>query len=423
MEKEFLSIKDLELEGKTVLLRVDFNSPINPQTGEILDDTRIRAHIPTIKYLRHTKLVILAHQGRPGSKDYAPLSEHAERLESLLGQPVKYVDDLIGSRAMKEIKKSGPGDILLLENTRFYAEEVSLKKPEQHPKSIMINRLSAIADLYANDAFAAAHRAQPSLVGFVDFLPCAAGLLMEKELMALRQALEPVQEGEEAVAVLGGMKVDDSIRVMRSLLRNRVVTKVLTSGVVGNVVLLAMGKDIGKPNVEFLEREIPDYQSLVEETKKVLEEYPKAVEAPRDVAVNVDGMRKEVRVDEFPPDNLIFDIGIETISHYALIIRKAKKVILNGPAGVFEIPEFSYGTYEIFRAVAHAPGYTVIGGGHTSAVAEKLGIENMVSHISTGGGSLIEFLSGKELPVVSMLKKSKHLYMEGKYKNPPPLKK
>ncbi len=413
IKREFLAIDDLDVAGATVLLRVDVNSPLNPETGSILDDTRMRRHLPTIGALNEARLVILAHQGRPGSKDYAPLEAHARHLSGLLGQHVGYVDGLIGPSVKRAVKALRPGEKLLLENTRFHAEEVAIKKEEAFNNTLLVKNLSALADLYVNDAFAASHRAQPSLVGFVERLPCAAGLLMEHELSNLFKAFEKT-EGP-SFAVLGGLKVDDSIRVMDHILSENIVSSVLSVGVVANIVLMAQGHQLGKPNISFLEKEVPGYQALVEETKGLLKKHGGKIEAPKDLALNVDGKREHIPVGDLPTEHPIFDIGIESIGYYTHIIEQAEKVILNGPAGVFEIPAFSDGTFEIFRAMARCKGYTVMGGGHTSAVAEKLRVEKRIDHISTGGGALINYLAGKRMPVIEMLKKSKRMYDEGAY--------
>ncbi|MDG6220442.1 MAG: phosphoglycerate kinase [Candidatus Thermoplasmatota archaeon] len=414
MSKEFLTIEDFRTAGKTVLLRVDVNSPLNPETGEILDDTRMKRHIPTIRALRDAKVVLMAHQGRPGSRDFSSLEPHARRLSELLGRHVKYVDSIMGPSAMSAIKNMRSGEIILLENTRFYAEEVALKKVEQHPKSFLVKNLAAVADLYVNDAFAASHRTQPSLTGFLEAMPCAAGVLMQNELENIFKAFKPTDG--PSYAVLGGMKVDDSIKVMDHMLTHNIVSDVLTVGVVGNLILKAQGHDLGEPNEAFMTKEVAGYNDLVLQAKEMLPKHGEKIHAPSDLAVSIEGKRQHISLEELPAAHPIFDIGIETISHFTGLIESADKVILNGPAGVFEIPLFSEGTFEIFKAMARCKGYTIMGGGHTSAVAEKLGVEKNISHISTGGGALITYLSGGKMPVIDMLKKSKELYEKGAYK-------
>jgi len=413
MAREFLSMNELDLAGATVLLRLDINSPVNPQTGDILDDTRMWRHVPTLQTLEDSRVIIMAHQGRPGSKDFSSLEPHARRLSDILGEHVVYVDSLVGSSMRKAVDKLRPGDKLLLENTRFYAEEVALKKETDFQNTVLVSKLSSVADVFVNDAFAAAHRAQPSLTGFVERMPCAAGLLMEKELEGISRASEPV-EGESC-AVLGGIKVDDSIHVMDNLLSNRVVKDVLCTGVVGNIALLAKGYDLGESNKIFLTKEVPDYEKMVEQMRSLLAKHGDSIHAPTDLALNVGGKREHIRLEELPAEHSIFDIGLDTIVRYSNMINGSEKVILNGPAGVFELPEFSEGTFELFRAMARCKGYTIMGGGHTNAVAEKLGIERKIDHISTGGGALIKYLSGDRMPVIEMLEKSKRLYDEGAY--------
>ena len=404
---EFLTLDDVDLAGKTVLVRVDINSPLDPRTGRILSDARIREHLATLRDLREAKVAVLAHQGRAGKDDCVPLESHAERMAALLGRPVRYVDSLIGKTAQEAIKALRPGEVIVLENTRFYAEEDAFtdKPVEKMAKSHLVRRLAPLAHYFVLDAFAAAHRAQPSIVGFCEVLPTLAGRVVERELRMLHQAL--TSEERPKVAIFGGIKADDSLAVSRHMLDKGVVDRVLTTGGVALLFLEAQGVDLGKPTRAVLEKEIEEYGEQVASAKALLAKFGDRIEMPRDVALNSDGRRIEVPVRELPASHPIQDIGLETIGHFATVVREAKTVIMNGPAGVFELEPFAIGTRELFTAVAESEAFTVIGGGHTVAVAEALGLERAYDHVSTGGGALINFLAGRSLPLVEALKRSK----------------
>ena len=416
---DFFTLNDFDTAGKTVILRVDVNSPINPESGELLGDTRIRAHLETIRELDDTKLVILAHQSRPGARDFVSLDVHAKRLSSLLRKQVKHVDDLFGSRARNAINGMKKGDIILLENVRFYSEEVGIKKYngedfKPQANTNIVRNLSELADFYVNDAFAAAHRAQPSLVGFVENVPSMAGNVMQRELENLGHALE----GAEApgVAILGGAKADDSIAIAENMLMNNTVEFVLTTGVVANIFLMGKGVDLGEPNTSFIRKKFKDHEQLIKQAKKVLDTWPEKVMLPSDVAVNADGSRQRVELKDLPSEYPIWDVGLDTIVEFSDQIERAKTIIANGPAGVFETKEFALGTEELFRAMARSEGYSVMGGGETSTVCSILNISRDINHISTGGGACISFLGGKPMPVKIALERSKQLYDEGAYK-------
>jgi phosphoglycerate kinase len=400
MERDYCTMDDFNFDGKTVLLRVEFNSPIGPD-GRILDDKRIRESVPTIRELERAKVVLLAHQGRPGKKDFTTLEQHAKRLQRLIKQDVRYVDDIFGSHASAAIVEAGPGDVVMLENVRFYSEEVLELKPEAAAKTIMVKKLAPLAQFFLNDAFGASHRSHGSLVGFTPLLPSGAGRLMQKETDSLSEALKG---GGEVVYVLGGAKVDDSISVTRNVLDKNIATRVLVTGVVATVFLAASGLDIGRPNVDFLEK-----SELIDEVpraQEILKKYDGKVLLPGDVAVNKDGKRAEINVRQLPTDYMISDVGHETIANFSDIIRHADKVILNGPAGIFENPEFATGTKDILMAATKAK-FSIVGGGHSSAAVEEMGIEDKITHVSTGGGAAIDFLSGKPMPAIDALKAAK----------------
>lgn len=415
MAREFFTIDDFDLSGKTVLLRVDINSPINPLTGELLGDARLRAIVPTVKKLKKTKLVICAHQSRPGKKDFVSLENHAKRLSNLLGRKVKFVGDFFGKRAQEEIKNLKSSEILMLENVRFYSEEISLAKtpPEQQSNTNLVKNLAGLIDYYIVDAFGTAHRSQPSLTGFMEALPSIAGLLMEKEITSLNKVLNDPQH--PSLAILGGIKVDDSIKVGRNMLENNIIDELLTTGAVGNTFLVAKGVKIGKVNEDFIAQQVKDYKALIKEAKALLNKYGDRIKAPIDVAVNHSGYRVRIQLKDLPSDFPIYDIGLGTIVNYFKDISEAKTITANGPAGVFEIEEFAYGTLEIFKAMAESQAYTVLGGGETTTVLDKLGIKDQINHVSTGGGACIMYLGGEKLQVIEALKTARKRYEAGEY--------
>jgi len=415
MARNFLTIDDVQMDGKTVLLRVDINSPIDPTDGKILDDTRMRHHIKTIKDLRRTKLVLLAHQSRPGKTDYVPLDQHARHLQKLLGQHVHYVDDLFGSSAKRAIKGLRTGEILLLENTRFYAEEVALsgKALEDQYNCHIVQELADLADFYINDAFAASHRLQPTLVGFADHIPCAAGRLMEKELTMMDKLLH--MKKKPRLAVLGGAKVDDTVDIIENMMKNDFVDKIITTGVVANVFITAEGYDLGKANMKFLHKEIDNCVECIGKAGSLKKKYGDRIDTPDNLVINENGLRKVLIKSELPTEFPIYDIGLESIAHCCNEIEKAASVVLNGPAGVFEMPNFALGTVEILNALGRTKAFTVAGGGHTAATLAQLGLAERIDHVSTGGGALIQHLSGKTMPVVEALKCSKSNHDCGKY--------
>lgn len=404
--KPFYTLDDFDFRDKRVLFRVDINSPIDPLTHEILDDTRMRALIPSIDALDGSKLIILAHQSKPGKSDFTTLLKHAQKLSDVLGRKVKYIDSLFDNKALAAIKAMLSGDILLLENTRFYSEDVALKNkaPEIQARSHLVTRLSSIADYYVCDAFAAAHRSQPTLVGFAETLPAIAGRLMQSELLTLSGLLT---KDSGLTAILGGAKVEDSIEVLDYMLENNMLAEALTGGVVGNIFLKAQGYDLGKSNEAFIEKEVPEHKKLISDAKRLLEKYPGKIFVPNDVSLNEDGQRSGIPVEWLPTEYPIYDIGLETTVEYIHHISQAKRIMLNGPMGVFELEEFDFGTKQVLKAMAEAEGFSVVGGGHTAAAVEKYGLAGKMDHVSTGGGALINFLTGKELPVVEALKRSK----------------
>ena len=399
------TIKDLGAEGKTVLLRLDLNSPIDPTSSLILDDKRFREHLPTIRALEKSRVAIITHQSRPGKKDFTTLEAHAEKLEQLLGRPVTYVDSIFGCHAREAVNGMKVGDVVMLENVRFNAEENLTLKPEEAKKTHLIRKLSSLGDVFVNDAFGTAHRSQPTIVGLPLAMRSAGGLLMEKEVSTLSRVFSGAPR--PVCMVLGGTKVDDSIDVARHVLDTGIADQVIVIGVVANVFLIAAGYNIGKPSTQLIAQ--LKYQPEIEKAKEILSRHRDRVVMPESVAVRQDNRRVEYDIGKIPDDAPVLDLGMDAIASLVQNIKKAGTVVFNGPAGVFEDADFATGTFELLRAAANVE-FSVVGGGHTAAVIEKLGIEQDFTHISTGGGACIEFLTGKKLPAVDALEQSKKIF-------------
>ncbi len=402
--KDYLTLDDFPIDNQRILVRVDINSPMDPD-GKILDDKRFRGHLPTLRDLEEARVVLMAHQSRAGKKDFTTLEAHARRFSQLLHREVTYVDDIFGSHARESIKAMKPGEVILLENTRFYSEENINRPPEDHAKSHMVRQLSPLFDLFVNDAFAVSHRSHLSVVGFTEVLPSAAGRLMEKEI----DSLDTGVRGNEhpSIFVLGGTKADDSIKVIQNVFRRGGVDQVLVTGVVATVFQMAAGINVGEKNREFVAG--LDYSDQVAIAKDLLDKNPGKIVFPQDVALDKDGERLDVAMEKIPPDLQIADIGLETIVDFSKKIKEAKIVVLNGTAGIFENEKFALGTAEILKAATES-GFSIAGGGHTSAAIEELGLEPKFSHVSTGGGASISYLSGDLLPGIEALKKAASKY-------------
>ncbi len=399
------TIRELGCNGKTVLLRLDLNSPIDPTTNLILDDKRFREHLPTIQALTDSRTVIVTHQSRPGKKDFTTLEAHAEKLEQLLGKPVTYVDSIFGKHARDAVHSMKIGEVVMLENVRFNAEENLTLKPEEAKKTHLVKKLSSMADCFVNDAFGTAHRSQPTIVGLPMVMRSAAGLLMEKEVSTLSRVFSGAPR--PVVMVLGGTKVDDSIDVARHVLEHGIADQVIVIGVVANVFLIAAGYNIGKPSTQLIAQ--LKYQPEIDKAREILSLYRDRVLMPDSVAVRQENRRVEYPVDKIPDDTPVLDLGMDSLVAMVQTLKKSGTVVFNGPAGVFEDADFATGTYELLRAASKVE-FSVVGGGHTAAVIEKMGIERDFTHISTGGGACIEFLTGKKLPAVDALEQSKKLF-------------
>ena len=404
------TIDDFDVRGKTVLLRVDINEPVDKEKNKLKDLTRIEGCIPTIKELsdKGAKVVILAHQGSDIEyQSYYDLSLHAEVIKELTGKPLEFVPDICGPFAIEKIKAMQDGDIVLLDNVRFMAEEMTLFEtklnltPEQQAQTLVVRKLAPLADLYVCDAFAAAHRSQPTLVGFEQVLPSAMGRLFEKEYTIISDILK--NPARPCVFVLGGAKIQDAFLMMDKVLKEGTADFVLTGGLVANIVMVAKDIDIGKASEDFIYKK--SLGECIETAREILDAYSGKILVPEDFAYVEDEQRHEVSVGDIAQDKLLIDIGKKTIERYAQIIHDAGTVFINGPMGVFEKKPSEAGTKEIWEAAADTKGYSVVGGGDSVAAANLFGVGERIGYICTGGGALVRFLSGEELPVIRALKR------------------
>ncbi len=393
------TLDDLDVSGTTVGVRVDVNSPIGDD-GSLADDARLRAHVDTLSELleRGGRVAVLAHQGRPGGDDFSCLEPHADRLSDLLGRPVDYVDATFSSAARDAVSSLEDGECVVLENTRFYSEEYMEFEPDRAARTHLVEGLAPVLDAYVNDAFAAAHRSQPSLVGFPTVLPGYAGRVMEAELDVLGNIEETP---EPRVYVLGGAKVPDSIDVAWSILEKGLADHVLTAGVVGNVFLIADGVDLGDASSDFVYDQ--GYWDEIDRAADLLDAYGEQIAFPRDVAVSRDGERHEIGVNALPPreGEAAMDVGDSTLAYYRRILEDAGTVILNGPAGVYEDDNFEKGTRQLYRAATDVE-VSIVGGGDTASALRHLGVEGF-THVSTGGGAALKMLTAEPLPAVTAL--------------------
>jgi len=403
------TMDDVEVSGKTVLLRVDINQPVDRKTGALKDTTRIQACVPTIKELsdKGAKLVLLAHQGSDIEyKNYYTTEPHSKVLTEFLGKEVKFIDDVCGPAAREAIASLKEGEILLLDNVRFVAEEQTLFElnlkltHEQQGSTLLVRKLAPLADLYICDAFAAAHRDQPSLCGFEQMLPSAMGRLFEEEFCVISGIMEKPER--PCVFVLGGAKINDAFLMMSSVLGDGVADKVLAGGLVAQVLLWANGDEIGEPSRAFIRKQ--GYEGLVDTGRELLAKHKDKIVLPGDYGYVKDGIRQECSLGSLPEGELVVDIGSETARLYQEIILNAKTIFVNGPMGVFEEEPSELGTCAVWDALGDTAGYTVVGGGDSITATKKYNKIDKISYICTGGGALIRFLTGEELPVVKALR-------------------
>lgn len=403
------TLDEAELKGKTVLCRVDMNQPVDREKGTLKSTNRIAACAPTVRELsdRGARVVLLAHQGSDIEyKNFYCTKPHAAVLEKLLGREVKWIDDVCGPAARQAIKSLRDGEILLLDNVRYVSEEQTLFEMklklthEQQAKTLLVEKLAPLADLYVCDAFAAAHRDQPSLCGFEQVLPSYMGRLFEKEYCTVSQVMEaPVRP---CVFVLGGAKISDAFLMMNTVLSRGVADKILTGGLVGNIFLTALGKEIGSGSVNFILKS--NYGEYIDRAKELYARYGEKIVLPVDLAWVENDRRKEAVLGQVPGDITSLDIGSRTAEAYRNEILAAKTVFVNGPMGVFEQEPSELGTKAVWQALADTDGFTVLGGGDSITATEKYQLASRMGYICTGGGALIRFLTGEELPVVKALR-------------------
>lgn len=383
------TIRDIDVHNKRVLVRVDFNVPI--EKGIVADDTRIQSALPTLKYLLDQKasLILCSHLGRPGgirNLDFS-LKPVAEHLAGLIGSPVVFIENYMGDDIDPRLRKIEPGDIILLENTRFHKGEKT-NDPE------MAKCLASYADVFVNDAFGSSHRAHASTVGVAEFLPAVAGFLLENEILYLGQAIADPRR--PFVAILGGAKVSDKIGVIENLLEK--ADSILIGGGMANTFFKAQGYPVGASLVE---------DDVLDIAMNLLEIGSEKIRLPIDVVIadqfDPNAKTQSINMGPIPDGWRIMDVGSETIESYAKVIKGAKTVVWNGPMGVFEFPVFARGTFDLAAAVAESSAISIIGGGDSVSAIKRSGLADKVTHISTGGGASLEMLEGKVLPGLSAL--------------------
>ena len=387
------TLADLNVEGKRVFVRVDFNVPLDKSSGAITDDTRIRAALPTINYLieRHAIVILASHLGRPKGvyNEKLSLDPVAARLSELLEQHVVLAPDCIGPGVEARVRQLQPGEVMLLENLRFHTEE-------EKNDPVFAAELAKLADVYVNDAFGAAHRAHASTEGITHFLPSAAGLLMTREVTALSRVLEA--PARPFTAIIGGAKISTKIGVLEHLLDK--VDAMIIGGGMANTFFAAQGHDVGKSLIEADQVDTARILLAGAGQGKIL--------LPQDVVITKDatqpGPTEVVAVDAVPDDSAIVDIGPSSIERFGRQIDESKTILWNGPMGIFEIPAFANGTLEIAKRLAASSGDTIVGGGDSVAAIEQMGLADKMTHVSTGGGASLEFLEGIELPGIKALR-------------------
>ena len=391
---QIMTVKDVDLKGKRVLVREDLNVPRDKKTRELTDDTRIRAAVPTIKYLieQEAKVIIMSHLGRPKGeiKEELRLDKVGARLSEYLNQPVTVATDCIGESAKAAVAAMKPGDVVLLENVRFYPEEE--KNDDNFSKE-----LAKFGDIFVNDAFGTAHRAHCSTCGVGHFLPTVAGFLMDNEIKALSHVLN--QSESPFVAIIGGAKVSAKIGVIENLLNK--VDSIIIGGGMANTFLAAKGCQMGTSLME------SDKLAIAQDLMNQAQAKGKKMLLPVDLVIAQDMEHPEtaenVDIYAVPADKMALDIGEKTRELYINELKTAHSIFWNGPMGVFEVPEFAKGTFEIAHAIAATDANSVIGGGDSVAAVQKAGLWDQITHISTGGGASLEYLEGKTLPGIAVI--------------------
>lgn len=404
-------IDEFDLADKTVLLRVDINSPIDPESRRIVNTNRIEKSIPTISKIlgQGAKLAIIAHQG--DTLDYQnliALDEHAEKLSALIGSKVDYIDDVCGPAAQGAVKALRPGQAVLLGNLRYLSEEISTfetavkLEPHEMLDTWLVRGLAPIIDVYVNDAFAAAHRNAPSMVAFQEIKPTAAGELLFDEVAALNRVMSEPEH--PSVFVLGGAKISDAFGMMKQVLESGTADKILACGITGEIMLLAAGYKLGGAKENFLKDRGLDV--FIPDAESYLRDFGDKILYPLDLAYEENGVRKEIAVGDLPAEHVFMDIGSSTIAAFEKTIAEARTLFVNGPPGVYENVLFENGTKALWNAIAAAPGYSVIGGGDTVTAAAKFIDLGDINYVCTAGGAMVRYLSGKKLPLIAAMEKA-----------------
>jgi phosphoglycerate kinase len=434
-------IDDFDISGKTVIFRTDINSPIDPVSRKIVNTNRLEKTVPTLAKMLDggARVAIIAHQG--DTLDYQnliPLAEHAEILSSLMKRPVAYIDDVCGPAAQAAVKTLKDGEAIILGNLRYLTEEVSSfekevkQKPQDMLETWLLRGLAPLANLYVNDAFAAAHRNAPSMVAFQELLPTAGGIQLVEEYSALKAVMDSPRR--PCVFVLGGAKISDAFSMMRKVLEDGAADAILASGVTGLVMHLAQGRNLGAATTTFLQEK--DLDGFIPEARELLGKWGDRFVLPVDLAYELDGKRAEVDVSAISAesnassnagtnattkaeasagnfDGVLFpDIGSGTIAQFRQKIASAGSVFVNGPAGMYEDPRWETGTREVWQAIAAAPGYTVVGGGDTISAAARFTDLSRFSYVCTGGGAMVRFLAGKKLPLIEAMERAFELNLK-----------
>ncbi|MEM1945138.1 MAG: phosphoglycerate kinase [Nitrososphaerota archaeon] len=393
---DFLTLDDLDIAGKKVFARVDVNTPVDPETGRLLELNRIREASVTIRALSESAVIVASHQGRVGRNDYISLRQHSEALSQVLGKNVRFVEDVFGEAARSKIDQLGKGEILMLENLRFAAEENYEYSFAEACRTHFVSCLAPHLEACVLDAFPTAHRAHPSIVGFAEILPTCAGLLVTRELKSLSRIVATSKA--PYTAVLGGAKISDRLEAIDALIENGKADNVLLTGLVAMVFLRAANILKTSPD--------PQTDKYVPRAAELLSKYRDNFYLPEDVAVLKNGERVEVDVSKLDGSSQVLDIGEKTIAKYSKIIKSSGTVFMSGPPGAFERKGFEKGTHDLLMATATSLGTTIVSGGHLSAAMEILGVKEWVDHVSTAGGALVLFLAGKKLPLIEALRRA-----------------
>ncbi len=408
-----LSVRDVSLAEKIVLARLNLDSPVDPATGLVVMNDRLQESAETLRFLlaQRARVVILGHQGRPGKSDFTPTEEHVRLLSAAAGCEIAYCDDLYGSRVREMITAVAPGKALMLQNARFSSEEMLERSPDEHATSHLVRGIAPLIHVYFTDAFTNFHRDHASMIGFTG-VPNVVSDEALKEIQGIKKAASEAHR--PFVLVLGGAKIDDYIGVMRRMLHEGRVDKILAGGMLGNLALVAQGIELGGAE----ERVIHQVDSLTKssladllpEIQQLMREYPGVIEPPLDVAIDHDGKREEIAVADLPSVYRIKDIGSRTIARFSHLISTAETLFVKGPMGLYEEAQFATGSKEIIQALAAAQGYTLVGGGNTTNVIELYSDPAQFDHISLAGGATLALLERGTLPCIEAYEKNYERY-------------